>query len=212
MTEPGQEIELAAKAAGEIVGALAEESGALEPVREYATYIAAGIYYRHYPKLVDRALGAAEKIRRSGLPRRAFSEIPDPLLRAILEHGAEEDEPTMQERWESLLANALTEGSTEIKRAFPEVLAQLEPAEAAQLEKYADETDPAALQTTSFPVNDADIGLAGLDNLVRVNVLEYGRTAPTTLGSIGIDRASIGTVTFTDFGWAFVQACRAPGP
>ena len=86
MIEPGQEIELAVKAAGEIAGALAEESGALEPVREYATYIASRIYYRHYPKLVDRALRAAEKIRRSGLPHRAFGEIPDPLLRAILEY------------------------------------------------------------------------------------------------------------------------------
>ena len=117
----------------------------------------------------------------------------------------------MQERWENLLANALTEGSTEVKRAFPEVLSQLEPTEAAQLEKYADETDPAAIQTTNFRVHDSDIGVAGLDNLVRLNVLEYGRSAPTQLGSIGISRAGIGTVTFTDFGWEFVQVCRAPG-
>jgi len=48
MIEPGQEIELAAKAAGEIAGALTWQSGALEPVREYATYIAARVYYRHY--------------------------------------------------------------------------------------------------------------------------------------------------------------------
>jgi hypothetical protein len=122
------------------VKALAEESGALEPVKEYGEYIARSFHYRHYPKLVARAQSAAEKIRQSGLPRRAFEEIPDPLLRAILVNGAEEDDPSMQERWENLLANAATVGDAEVRRAFPNVLSELEPSEAAQLEKYADET------------------------------------------------------------------------
>jgi hypothetical protein len=80
---------------------------------------------------VDRAIRAAQKIRQSGLPPRAFVEEPDPPLRAILVHGAEEENPSMQERWENLPANAVTVGSAEVRKAFVAVLDELEPEEAA---------------------------------------------------------------------------------
>ena len=51
------------------------------------------LHYRYYPKVVERALGAAEKIRRSGLPPRAYGAVPDTLLRAILVGAAEEEDP-----------------------------------------------------------------------------------------------------------------------
>jgi hypothetical protein len=52
----GDEIELAAKTSGEVVAALAEESGALAVPQEYASYIAARIHLRHYPALIERAM------------------------------------------------------------------------------------------------------------------------------------------------------------
>jgi Abortive infection alpha len=177
VSDPGSEIELAAKATGEVVKALAGESGVLQPVREFATYLEARVHYRYYPKVIERALSATEKIRQSGLPRRAFSEVPDRLLAAILENGAMEDEPTMQERWENLLANALISGSAEVKKAFPNVLSELEPAEAARLDKFADETTSETLHTPSVSMY-ADVGSEGLDNLVRQGLLDYVRTLP----------------------------------
>jgi hypothetical protein len=41
-----EEVELAAKATGEVVAALAEESGALSIPKEYARYVATRIHHR----------------------------------------------------------------------------------------------------------------------------------------------------------------------
>jgi hypothetical protein len=212
MCEPGNDVELVAKTTGEVVKALAGESGALGPVRAYAEYISGIVHYRHYPKLVARAMAAAEKIERSGLPRRAFSEISDPPLRAILVSAAEEDEPTMQQRWENLLANAVTIGPADVKRAFTTVLSDVEPAEAAQLDRYANETSPEAFRVTRFPISAAEVGAAGLDNLVRLGLLDYAGTFGTPPGPsrVSYDRSNFREVMFTEFGSNFVHACRAP--
>jgi hypothetical protein len=165
-----EEVELAAKTTGAVVGALVEDSRALGPVREYAEAITSGIHYRYYPRVVRQAMAAAEKIERSGLPRRAYSVVPDRLLRAILEDGAMEGDESMQDRWENLLANALTSVSAEVRNAFPKILSELEPEDAAILDSAFDRstTEPiGALQlrdTTDF---------TGLDNLKRLGLVEY---------------------------------------
>ena len=164
MVEPGNEIELFSKTAGEVVGALADESGVFKPTRELGEMVAMRLHYRYYPKAVERALGAAEKIKQSGLPRHAYEAIPDPLLRAILVGAAEEEDPSMQERWENLLVNALTVGSMDVTKAFVKVLNDLEPAEAAQLDAWAEETKEHDWQRTRFPVTDARLGMAALDS------------------------------------------------
>jgi hypothetical protein len=212
MEQPGTDIELFAKTTGEVVKALAEESGSLEPVKAFAEYLASSVHYRYYPRVAERAMRAAEKIRASGLPRRAFDEVPDPLLRAILVHGAQEDEPTMQERWENLLANVLTIDSADVKKGFVTVLDDLEPAEAAQLDKYADETTPEAFRVTRFPIPYAEVDVAGLDNLVRLGLLDYVGTFGTPPGpsTVVYDRSLYREVMFTEFGFEFVRACRAP--
>lgn len=71
-------------------------------------------------------MAAAEKVRASGL---SPSAVSDKLLRAVLEDGATEDDPAMQDRWANLLANAGT-GSADIRAAFPKMLSELEPVEA----------------------------------------------------------------------------------
>jgi hypothetical protein len=114
MTEPGHDIELFAKTAGEVVGALADESGLLQPSKEFGEYVAMRLHYRYLPKLAERAMRAAEKVKQSGLPRYAYGEIPDPLLRAILVGAAEEEDPDLREMWENLLANALTVESVDV--------------------------------------------------------------------------------------------------
>jgi hypothetical protein len=70
----------------------------------YFDYLATRIQYRHFPKLIERAIATAEKIKASGLPARAYSALNDPLLTAILEATAEEEDPELQKVWENLLA------------------------------------------------------------------------------------------------------------
>jgi hypothetical protein len=57
----GEEIELAAKATGAVVEALAEKSGALKPARAYAEAITSGIHYHFYPRVVKQAMAAEDQ-------------------------------------------------------------------------------------------------------------------------------------------------------
>jgi hypothetical protein len=100
-----EEVELAAKISGEVVSALVKESGILGVTREYSNYIVTRIHLRHQVALVQRTLAAAEKIKASGLPTRAFSALDEPLLTAILEGAVEETDPDLRQAWENLLAN-----------------------------------------------------------------------------------------------------------
>ncbi len=208
----GDEIELAAKTTGAVVGALTEESGALEPVRAYAEAITSTIHYRFYPRLIRQALAAAEKIRRSGLPRHAYTEIPDKLLRAILENGALEANESMQERWANLLANVSTVSSAEVRAAFPYILRDLDAVDAATLDHFANKTSAERFLVDTFTTVPGDRDGASLDNLTRLGLLRYIRSMPTTLGTISDRDVTIDGVVFTELGWAFVQACREPQP
>ncbi|HEX4115381.1 MAG TPA: hypothetical protein VHY18_05850 [Solirubrobacteraceae bacterium] len=114
--------ELVAKSAGAVVGALADDSNALGPVREYANYLSARVHMRHLPALAKRAMATAEKIRASGLPRHAWEELDEPLVTAILEGMAQETDPDLSRVWENLLANELTHGSPNVRRVFPTIL------------------------------------------------------------------------------------------
>jgi hypothetical protein len=206
----GEDIELVAKTSGEVVAALADTSGALALPREYATYVASLVHLRHYPRLVERAMSTAEKIRTSGLPAAAYDALDEPLLTAILKATAEERDPAMQTLWENLLANALTEESTQVRRAFPGILGELDPTDARLLDDLARQTADATYrvdQLTQFVgVRDG----VPLDNLTRLELLRPVRKIPTTVGSIAVDDTTITGYVFTELGWAFVSACQPP--
>jgi len=210
-----EEIELAAKASAEALTALTEASGALGPPREFWGAISAGVHYSFYPRIVSQAITAAERIKKSGLPPQAYGEIPDRLLKAILEGGALEGNETMQDRWANLLANALTADSADVRVAFPAILAELEPGDAAALDAMADRTSAESFRITKFTLDElAGFGAdaTGCENLNRLALLHYVRTMPTTMGSISDEGATIIAVRLTELGWAFVQACRTPVP
>ena len=205
-----KKIELVAKATGEVVAALADESGSLAVPREYAEYAAARIHYRHYPKLIERAMAAARKIAASGLPRRAYSALDDPLLTAILEATAEEEDPSLQVLWENLLANERTEGSSEIRRAFPGILRALDPKDACLLDDLARETSDETYLVDQFRSVPGERDGISLDNLTALELLRPVRTLATTVGSISVDDSTITGYAFTERGWAFVKACQPP--
>jgi Abortive infection alpha len=213
-----EEIELASKTAGEMAGAvaevLAEKSGALGPLRTRLDAVTAGIHYRYYPRTIEQAVKAAKQIEESRLPRQAIEVIPDALLRAILEGGAMENEEDLHDRWSSLLANALTEGSARVDRTFPDILRRLEPIEALALDALAQQANfsrsPEEQEFAPEELQATGIDGVGLDNLVGLMLLRYTRQMTTTVGTINDAGTSVAGATFTNLGWVFVQACREP--
>jgi hypothetical protein len=203
----GEEIELAAKVAGESIEALAKASGVLGPVKALADFLTAKIYYRHLPTVAREATKAAETIERLGLPRAA---VPDELVLRILEEGARTDDESMQERWANLLANALTECSAEVHPAFAKVLGEITPTETATLELIAGDHYLDAPVPDHVCTEKTGVDRTGLDNLVRLELLRYNRTQPTTWGSLDDAQATIAGVMLTEFGMALVKACRTP--
>jgi len=203
----------AAKAIEELepaVQAFAEATGVLGPVRELAAWATDLIRYRRAPYQAKLLMRAAEQIEASGLPSAA---VEDKFLRAVLEDGPMENDESMQARWASLLANAGTRESTRVRAAFPTILSELEPNEAAALDILADQTNDAAFRVARFSIAecvDAGLDTAGIENVDRLQLLDLLRTMPNTIGSISDETANIVGARFTDFGWQFVQACRAP--
>ena len=208
----GEELVQAAKAAAELepaVEALAEATGALGPVRESTGWITDLIRYKRLPHQAKLMMKAAEKIKATGIPAHAVS---DKVLRAILEEGPMEDDDNMQERWENLLANAFVGEERSVRIAFPKILSELEPAEAALLDEFASRTSRKSLLQKKHSVEKPGEGghRSAIDNLVRLGLLNYTRTLPTTVGSIRDDNATITGVQFTRLGWDFVKACQSP--
>jgi hypothetical protein len=169
------------------------------------------IRYRRAPYQARLLMSAAEKIRESGLPPRA---VEDKLLRAILEDGPMEDDEDMRNRWANLLANAGT-GLAGVRAACPKILSELEPVEAAALDMLVDKTSFQTFRAERYSLRDLEstgIRIDGLDNLVRLGLLRYTRTMPTTTGRIDDGAATTTGAMLTDLGWEFVQACSAPRP
>jgi hypothetical protein len=210
-----EEIELAAKTTGEVVGAVTEvlmdKSGVMEPVRALARALTTTIDALFYPILVRLSQRAAAQIAASQLPRRAVESLPPRLLRGILEGGAMEKDENVQGRWASLLANALTESKADVRTAFPTILSELEPADAALLDALAadlDQHEPSVIDVSQTTSGER----ASLDNLARLELVRYARATPTAFNNIDDPQARVSGVTLTAFGLEFLQACREPQP
>jgi hypothetical protein len=176
------------------VQAFAEATGAFGPVREFTAWATDLIRYRRAPHQAKLLMRAAEKIKASGLPPSAVS---DRLLRAALEDGAMEDDEAMQERWANLLANAGT-GSPIARAAFGRVLSELEPEDAAILDRTFERMQTEPVGPLQFRDGAADF--VALDNLARLGLADYNEAYPLSMVEVSI----------TAWGQTFVRACRAP--
>jgi hypothetical protein len=209
----GEEIELAAKSAGAVVGALAEDANALGPVREYATYVESRLHLRHLPKLVERAMAVAEKISESGLPRRAFEALDEPLVTAILEGMAEETDPDLVQSWENLLANAAVEGGAEVRRGFPQIMRRLDHRDARVLEHWGKDAKEETFRVELKDTMPGDRDGPALDTLASLGLVNPAKRFAGFGEIIDDDGASsIRGYTISELGWTFLQACRPPAP
>jgi hypothetical protein len=207
-----EELVQVSKAIAELepaVVAFDQATGILGPVRETSAWLTELIRYRRLPHQAKLLMSAAEKVKASGLPPSAVS---DKLLGAILEEGPLEDDADMQERWSSLLANAATSESESVRIAFPKILSELEPSEAALLDEFASRASEKSFREKKFSVEKPGEGghMPEIDNLNRLGLVRLARYFPTTVGTISDEKATISGVVFTELGWDFVQACRAP--
>lgn len=200
------EIELAAKAIGESVGALAEQSGVLGPVHEMADWLKKVIHYRSQPRLAKLLMNTARKVQATGIPPHA---VPDKVLRAILEGASLEDEPTMQERWANLLTSAVT--GTALPPAYPRILSELEPIEARALDFMIGMTgESAGWGGTARLLGNAVPGLDNghIDNLVRLGLVRYLAEDYTGPGvDIRFPEPTLGSTVLAS---RFVAACSEP--
>lgn len=210
------ELVVAAKAASELEPAVrdfAEATGLLGPVREMVEWVTQSIRYRREPSKAKLLVTSAAKIRASGLPVRA---VDDRLLRAVLEDGALEDDPEMQERWANLLAGAAT-GST-VAPAYPEILRQLEPVESRLLDELVDEHGMTRSMPPGYPVHSVpEFEPRHFGNLERLGLVAWevrgsGSGGTYTLGELeSLPRVPPQRwLTSTALGAAFVTACRSP--
>jgi hypothetical protein len=170
----------------------------LGPIKQLADYLTTRIYYRCLPALAREATLAAETIERLGLSR---SAVEDPLVLRILEEDSREDDPGMQARWANLLANALTESHAEAHAAFPGILGELQPVEAATLDVLVGDRTPLTFRAERWSIRGL-IEIEGFDNLTRLGLLRYsgGRTEVmlTDLGlgvRSGVSRAAAARLT-----------------
>ncbi|HTA97371.1 MAG TPA: hypothetical protein VK730_06970 [Solirubrobacteraceae bacterium] len=205
-----EESEIIAESTGAVVAALAEQSKTLEPIRAAAEYASNRLGLRYAPRLVDRAMAAAAKIKESGLPALAYSEIGDPLLCAILEASAIESDCDLQVVWENLLANAMTDGSASVARAYPRILGDLEPREVRILDALVNKIT--GMPSPRFVLGDfpGDTTATNIGNLTRIELLEPIRDRVTTLGTISDEAAETVGYRLTYLGWDFVNACQPP--
>lgn len=156
---------------------------------------------------------AAEISAAAGLEPRP---VPLRLLAPILDGASVEDEPSMQERWAALLANA-TANPDAIPPLFPRMLAELTPA-AAQLLDTIGTLQEAGIRTGAgfrIPLKGAVDYVGGgtdllLDYFDAAMILEaFSLIARQSdllnrKPGIGADTAYL----LTDLGDAFLSACR----
>lgn len=210
-----EEIELAAKAFGDTVGELTERAGLTGPTRELAGFLTSYIHPRREAFAAKQLVAAAEKIKRAGVPPRA---VRDETLRALLEGGSLADDQDMQERWANLLANAFLKDATEVPSAYPRILGELEPVEAAMLDLLMNETparsfDPACVSWGRCQ-DITGISYVGVENLTRLGLVHMVGEAPVPwLRTSESDEGEKPRASFklTELGRSFVEACREPG-
>lgn len=138
----------------------------------------------------------------------------------ILESASIAAEESMQDRWASLLANALVEPDG-VLTSFAAILRELDPMDARVLDHMFTTSvkgEARAEVTTPGPTLEAiehGAGLgpgvytqARLENLVRLELVSLPLHAKTYAGTSPVEHR--GDVTLTAFGADFIRACRGP--
>jgi hypothetical protein len=192
----GQEV---VKAASGIGGWLAEIVGAAP---KDAFGLIGGGWLAHIRR---RNLGTLEANTAAHLERISADRRQEPspsILLPLLEYAKDESREELQSLWAALLANSMTDGGRRVRRAFFEVVAELEPQDVVVLVALEK-----AWPNVSTPGIARDPGPQGINALVARNYpatdYEVSLAALITLGCLG---AGAIRETLTPFGRALLAA------
>jgi hypothetical protein len=208
-----EEIELAAKSTGAVVGAVLEASGVTKPMQEVTGWLASWMHPRLVASAAKQMMAAVEKLELAGIKPGA---VRDEQMRALLEEGAREEDDGLKEKWANLFANGLAGESDGAPRAYAEVLRQLEPAEVLMLDRMA--SGAIGVQGTESGTRMWQGEAKGIPGTVCVNLERLGLIAlghasgpPSAVQTVsGVE--SLRVMRLTSFGVSFVEACREPEP
>ena len=196
-----------------VLGPAAEEAGAMfqEHVRSYRIQRQIRLWAQTQKAL--EALGVK--------PR----QVPLRLLAPIIENASVEDDDDLQDIWANLLANAAgSEGVAEVHPSFPGILKDFTPQDA----KFLDSLYGSALQMgkgehRKSPANEVvfDLGVARAV-YARIGDKKNAKLSMDLFERHGLIRTKYGLTkysneigsaySFTSFGIAFIEACRASKP
>lgn len=216
------ELELYGTAAGEVAAAVAGTSAG----REGLAWIADIIRGRRALTQIKVLTKTAAALETAGL---SASVVPDKILVPLLEFAGleREDDEEMLDRWANLLAEAAT--APERRHvAYPDLLRQLESAEARILDAmfdqlYAEMTAKSAdfrrldgFNSTWFADTlgfDEVAYVRAVPNLTRLQLARQlgGPNVPPHVMSVATSDLLSSPLQLTYFGMAFVAACRPPG-
>lgn len=205
----GDEIELAAKSTGAVVGAVIEATGVAKPLQEISEWLAAWMHPRLVASAAKQMQAAVEELQRARIRPGA---VRDEQMRMLLEEGAREEDETLKAKWANLLAHGLAGENDGVPRAYADVLRQLEPAEALTLDRLADGVVAIQGSTAGTRMSTGEAGgvaLGGLVNLERLGLIRLGAPTPRRNPHLQIKAAEVlRGLTLSTFGVNFVQACR----
>lgn len=188
------------------------------PLEELGGLLADKIKFWRFKNQVNIILQVKCFFEQKGIQPR---KIPLKTLAPLLEHSSWEEDPHMQTKWASLLANAANpKYSYDIHLAYVEILNQLSPLEAKLLDLLFNEYEKTPsdkkqalsfskekiCQVMNIPSDKFDVLV---DNLLRLNLLQ----PPASHGGVSIGKYPIVLRTYeviqlTPLGCDFVRHCR----
>jgi hypothetical protein len=180
------------------------------PAFEVGELVAEHVRAWRFKREIKHVTKAMKQLEDAGMDPHA---VPMRTLAPLIDGGSLEDDEPMVDRWASLLANAAG-GNQNVPPSFPYVLRELEPAQARLLDVIYDlmmqlavEFRPAfglrrqALDDKGFALTEQEFTYHA-DNLVRLRLVR-------PLGG-GAHEDEFKVIGLTEFGRAFVRACRPP--
>lgn len=188
------------------------------PLKELGSLLAEKVKFWRFKNQVNTIIKDQDFLKQKGIQP---GKVPLKTLVPLLEHSSWEEDPSMQMKWASLLANSANpDYSQDINSTYVEILKQLSPLEAKLLDLLFNEFERApsdkkdALLFDKQKICDVvNINSEKFDilvnNLFRLNLLQ----SPASHGGVRIGKYPIVLRTYeviqlTPLGCDFIRHCR----
>lgn len=196
-------LEEATKGAENFLGAVLGE-----PLKAIGGLITDQINSRRQSNLIVIVKNAATKLKDAGVNPKS---VPLKIIHPLLEYCSLEEDPSMQERWANLLANAADPSVTiTMSPAYADILRQLTSEEAQLLDLILKELQRKALaakptEVIRFVTYEE---LKTLHDTIVTNDVSFKVAQSNLFRNELIVQADKGDVELTELGFQFISACN----